>query len=253
MAGGMDGDTAGRWLSYAELAEVRGTDKHSALKLALRKRWPRRKGNHGTMQVCVPPEWLSEWTRKSDGMPPGTASDMASPTAPIRADGVDIGGIIGAFETATALLTKRAEAAESRADAMQQARDEANKRADVAVALADRTLAQLTDANARVDQTLALLAEATTRPDRFRDERDQARTDAQEARQAADQLRRERDNAEADAAQLREAMQKAEHDRAAAVVIADEAVRATEELRQVDAARAGQGRWARLRAAWRGE
>ena len=152
MAGGMDGDTAGRWLSYAELAEVRGTDKHSALKLALRKRWPRRKDNHGIMQVCVPPEWLSEWTRKSDGMSPGTASDMASPMAPARADGVDIGGIIGAFETATVLLTKRAEAAESRADAMQQARDEANKRADVAVALADRTLAQLEEANARADR-----------------------------------------------------------------------------------------------------
>ena len=215
MAGGMDGDTAGRWLSYAELAEVRGTDKHSALKLALRKRWPRRKGNHGTMQVCVPPEWLSEWTRKSDGMPPGTASDMASPTAPIRADGVDIGGIIGAFETATALLTKRAEAAESRADAMQQARDEANKRADVAVALADRTLAQLEEAIARADR----------------------------AEIARDQVEGE----------LREAARKAEHDRAAAVAIADEAVRAAEELRLAQAARAGQGRWVRLRRAWRGE
>src|SRR5690349_24389301 len=115
MADGMDGDTAGRWLSYAQLAEVRGTDKHSALKLALRKRWPRRKDNHGTMQVCVPPEWLSGWTRKSDGMTSGTADDMAPPMAPAKADGVDIGGIIGAFEAATALLTKRAEAAETQA------------------------------------------------------------------------------------------------------------------------------------------
>lgn len=53
-------DTAGRWLSYAELAEIRRTDKATALKLALRKKWHRRKDNHGIMRVCVPPEWLTE-------------------------------------------------------------------------------------------------------------------------------------------------------------------------------------------------
>jgi hypothetical protein len=63
----------------------------------------------------------------------------------------------------------------------------------------------------------------------------------------------ERDRAATDAAQLQEAVQKAEHDRAAAVVIADKAVRAAEELRQAQVKRAGQGRWARIRAAWRGE
>jgi hypothetical protein len=51
----------------------------------------------------------------------------------------------------------------------------------------------------------------------------------------------------------RNAVQKAEHDRIAAVAIADEAVRAAEKLRQADAARRGQGRWQRLRAAWRGD
>ncbi len=65
-------------------------------------------------------------------------------------------------------------------------------------------------------------------------------------------LETERDRALADAAYLRETMRKAEGDRAAAVVIADEAVRAAEALRQAEAARRGQGRWARLRAAWRG-
>ena len=62
-----------------------------------------------------------------------------------------------------------------------------------------------------------------------------------------------RAEAEADAAELREAMQKADHDRTTAVAIADEAVRAAEELRRAEAKRAGQGRWQRLRAAWRGE
>ena len=54
----MDSEPGGRWISYTELAEIRGTDKTSALKLALRKKWQRRKDNHGTMHVCVPAEWL---------------------------------------------------------------------------------------------------------------------------------------------------------------------------------------------------
>ena len=45
--------------------------------------------------------------------------------------------------------------------------------------------------------------------------------------------------AEADATELREAVTKAGHDRAAAVAIADEAVREAEELRQAQDIRAG--------------
>jgi hypothetical protein len=48
-------------------------------------------------------------------------------------------------------------------------------------------------------------------------------------------------------------MDRLEHDRATSVAVADEAVKAAEQLRQADAERKGQGRWARLRAAWRGE
>jgi hypothetical protein len=223
MADGMDSDsdTAGRWVSYAELAQSRGTDKHSALKLALRKRWPRRKDNHGTMQVCVPLEWLGEWTRKSEGMASGLAGDVAFPMGPARADGVDISGIISAFEAATASLTKRAEAAEARADAMQQERDEAHKRADVAVALANRTLAV---------QEAQVAAEALRR-----------NLEAAEVAQA---------KAEANAAELRERHAQeiavAEHDARAAQ-------QAAAELRRADEARKARGRWARLTAAWRGE
>jgi hypothetical protein len=175
MAAGMDGDTAGRWLSYAELAEVRGTDKTSALKLALRKRWPRRKDNHGTMQVCVPPEWLNEWgARKSAAVPPDVASGMA--------DGMD-SSANQVLEAAVASLSEARDQAEKRAA-------EANKRADVAVALAERTIGQLAEANIRAERAEAM---------------------AQGAREVADDLRR-----------------------------ADEARRA-------------RGRWARLRAVWRGE
>ena len=70
----MDGDNAdkgrdGRWLSYADLAAMRGIDKPSAMKLALRHQWRRRKDNCGWMQVYVPGEWLSAITPRDDKLP----------------------------------------------------------------------------------------------------------------------------------------------------------------------------------------
>jgi hypothetical protein len=35
------GDVDGRWMTHAELAELRRIDKPSALKLAIRHKWPR--------------------------------------------------------------------------------------------------------------------------------------------------------------------------------------------------------------------
>lgn len=53
-------DTEGRWLTYGELAEIRRTKRASAVKLAMRERWPRQSGNDRgrTVRVLVPPEWL---------------------------------------------------------------------------------------------------------------------------------------------------------------------------------------------------
>ena len=69
----------GRWMTYAELAEFRRVDKPSALKLAIRRKWPRRKDNHGTMQVCVPSEWLIPF---GAGMPRDTPSAASSGATP---------------------------------------------------------------------------------------------------------------------------------------------------------------------------
>jgi hypothetical protein len=52
---------------------------------------------------------------------------------------------------------------------------------------------------------------------------------------------------------VRQRVDRLDHDRATAVAIADEAVRSAEQLREAVAERKGQGRWTRLRAAWRGE
>jgi hypothetical protein len=43
-----------RWVSYAELAEARGIDKLSAMRMARRRGWPKQTGNDGTVRVSVP-------------------------------------------------------------------------------------------------------------------------------------------------------------------------------------------------------
>jgi hypothetical protein len=118
----MDSEPGGRWISYTELAEIRGTDKTSALKLALRKTRPRRKDNHGTMHVCVPPEWLGAWGNRR---PP---DDMPSSVP----NGVDISRSISTLEMALAAADKRADQAEKRADRAEIRAEQAEARADQA-------------------------------------------------------------------------------------------------------------------------
>lgn len=43
-----------RWLTYAELAEIRGIDARSAARLVHRRRWRRQKGNDGRTRIAVP-------------------------------------------------------------------------------------------------------------------------------------------------------------------------------------------------------
>ena len=178
----------GRWFGYDDLAALRRIDRPSAIKLATRKGWQRRKNNAGLMQVLVPMDWLAWAERRRDryGDSPSIEGDMSAALSSVReafditlkAKDGEISALRGQVDAHVAQLV------EVRAAAM---------RAELQASVALERLTQ---------------AEAT--------------------------------------------VQKAEHDRAAAVAIADEAVRAAEDLRQAEAKRAGQGRWARLRAAWRG-
>ena len=47
-----------RWLSYAELAEIRGIDRESAIRLARKHRWQKQPGNDGTIRAAVPRAFL---------------------------------------------------------------------------------------------------------------------------------------------------------------------------------------------------
>ena len=56
----------GRWLDYDQLAQLRRIDKPSAVKLATRNNWRRRKANTGQMQVLVPIHWFERSQGRRD-------------------------------------------------------------------------------------------------------------------------------------------------------------------------------------------
>lgn len=165
-------DSAGRWLTYAELAAARGITRKAAVRMTQRHRWRRTPGNDGAVRIWVP-----------DAMTLRTAARLDAPLDPTPTDGSTPlhAQALAALETALTEANARA--------------DRADQRADAALGLADRTLAQLADAEARTEQE-RLAA------DRFRAEAEAARGEAQEAKEAAERQ-------EARANQAREAHQKA--------------------------------------------
>lgn len=70
-------DMEGRWLTYGELAAIRGTKRASAaVKLAQQEHWPRQAGNDRsqTVRVLVPGEWLVS-AKDSPAEAPANAQD----------------------------------------------------------------------------------------------------------------------------------------------------------------------------------
>jgi hypothetical protein len=256
----------GRWLTYDEIAKIRGIGRASAVKLAQRERWQRRPGNDRTARVLVPLDWLKPARRSGDTSPeefPEASRELS------RVIGVLEAAIAASKERAAAdaaaISTLREQLAEAnrrahsdaaaiaeanaRADRAEQGRDSERTRAD---ALRDRLNAmqgQLADAHAALQKAETADARAE------RAERDKER--AEEGRDAervrADALR---DRIGALQAQLVEV----EAEGAASDVQITELTAQLRQARQeahaaaeADAARKGRGRWARLRAAWRGE
>ena len=71
-------DIEGRWLTYGELAAIRGVKRASAVKLAKREHWQRQAGNDRsqTVRVLVPAEWL---VSARDGAADPEAPPLAAP------------------------------------------------------------------------------------------------------------------------------------------------------------------------------
>ena len=228
MSGDKSGDASadvsadGRWLTYEELAQIRGISRPSAERLVLRNRWRRQRDNQRVVRILVPLDRLSDDAsddasadRSADVSP-----DMSRSAAAFEAA---LTAIQSGYEGETAALRERAVAAEAARDA--------------AIALADQTVTLLKDATSRADRAETGRDAERARADALADRVHVVQADLAKAEAEGDALRSGRLTAQVKAA-------KAE---------AKEAQDRAEELRQAEAARQGRGRLARLRAAWWGE
>lgn len=155
----MDQDD-GRWLTYPELAAVRGIDKPSAIRLATRKKWRRQRDNRRVVRVLVPPEWLSRRYQSMD--PPmeqpdrdmDLSSDRTDFAAALAAVEAAHAGEIAALHGQIAGLKDRAERAEGAiADAEADVRELRAHATALQVELAERQAAlDRTQAEARAAQ-----------------------------------------------------------------------------------------------------
>ena len=124
-----DEPEAGRWLGYAELAELRGISKASATRMAFRYKWRRQEGNDGTARVFVPFSALH-------GKGSGSAIERMA----------------AAIETAMGLFRQRVEAAETRADQADARAQRAQITAEVERSRADRAEQDLDRERSRADE-----------------------------------------------------------------------------------------------------
>jgi hypothetical protein len=220
-----DRTTAGSWATYAEAGERFGITAEAIRLRARRLRWRTQRANDGRTLVWIPEDTAVRPRVRPPDRPYVQPPDQSP-------------GHINEISQLTALLTAEHE----RADRAEQRADEANKRSDIAIALADKALTQTTEAEKRAEQAEIQAKEAVDRAILAESGLTGERNRAERAEKAAEEAQIARAEAEADAAAAREAESRAR-----------KVLQALEELRAPEAGRAGQRRWARLRAAWRGE
>ncbi len=145
-------DTDGQWVTYAELAKLRGISPKAAARLTLRHGWRRQPGNDGATRVFGPHDMTRRQVSRTDG-----------PSSPLSE-------------------TKAVAEANRRAD-------EANHRADAALALADRLSDRADRLERDLAAALAVADEARTAARKAEDAAEALRQ-ADEARKAKGRLRR---------------------------------------------------------------
>jgi hypothetical protein len=135
----------GQWLTYAEIAVIRGIGRPSAVKLVQRERWRRIPGNERdrSVRVYVPAEWLKPAKEPSfpDSIPDSIPGRLPELTA-----------LFSQLEQVVALVRDRAEVAEARADQADTDRRAAEARTDAERARADELRAQLEAARREADE-----------------------------------------------------------------------------------------------------
>jgi len=121
-----------RWLTYDEIATVRGVKRSGAIRWVQRHKWRRQPGNDGQVRALVPNAWLR--SRQSDDSHADSRRDTASDTVALveaerrRADDANRRADVALALVADA--NARADRAEARADAAEQAARKAQEAAD---------------------------------------------------------------------------------------------------------------------------
>ena len=124
----MPGESAdGRWLSYSELAEIRGIDVRSAIRTVRNRRWSKQRGNDGKIRVLVPTEFLDG--RRRD--PPEIPSEIRTEIPP------EITAKISRLEAKVEALTEQRDKAEARVSELTEQVTELRVREGAAMARAD--------------------------------------------------------------------------------------------------------------------
>jgi hypothetical protein len=153
----MMSESAVRWLSYDELAEARGIDRASAIRMVRRKRWPKQESNDGTTRVAVPASALSV-----TGHP---ATNQAPPDDKIHDLPGDNNQIIKALEAELAGVREALSRERDRADRLQAERDTERERADQAAAEREAARIEAAFAKGEVKGLLEALARERERAD----------------------------------------------------------------------------------------
>jgi phage shock protein A len=218
-----DAGTGGRWMTYDELAAMRGIKRIGAVRLVQRYKWRRQAGNDGRARVLVPHDALQP-VRGTDA---GTNAPIhVTPTSAGSAAGNDAGtmleGALAALEDAVAALREQL---------------------DVANARAERAESAITTERAKSDALRQQLVRADARSDELRTEA-AALHERVEALQAGQDMMLDMHARALAAAQSDLDMARAQ------ATTAHDALKA---VRQAQADRKGRDLLARLRAAWRGE
>lgn len=208
--------------------------------------------------MLVPEEALDRQVDRPGAAPPAGPSDSPGAGPPRLTElAAAIDAMVGLLRGQIERAEAQAETAETRITGLEaglRAKDaelvEAGKRTDAALALANRLGAQLADASIRAEGEMSTLRDALDgmRTTLSRTEDRAARAEERAARADALVTNLEADLRMKDAA-ITDAEDRSNRAHARAQIAQDRA----DELDRADDARKARGRWARFRAAWRGE
>jgi hypothetical protein len=146
-----DSSGNGRWMTYDEIAAVRGTKKIGAVRLVQRHKWRRQAGNDGLVRALVPPDALDhtlpqQRPRPVAGVTPRDGSPTVTPT--VTPDS------IAAFEAAVAALREQLAAANAHCDAERTRADRAEEDRRAAQGRVDALQSRLESAQAELRRAL---------------------------------------------------------------------------------------------------